>query len=319
MFPAADGPVATPETYVWKDGFHGAAYIKTPRSVRSVVTRAKSGQNWKSHKPCIVVAPTDASDLAEWQSNLVGLIGCQEESNERLANPAGGSVKSLRTRFGKDAGGETFEQTVLLSVGEKCPYGEGQKVRDFGRRTLKVVAIGDGATLVVRDRVVADRAESLEFGFRSLHWLVPNDFCNGFRRTFTGRSLRREFGDAPERDEYIATGERWLTVDGKMSVLAVRGADLTIRRPAAPEVVFRPFGNGSHFLPTLRAEEVVMDYRTEPMRTRPGDTLYDVVYIVSVVGEKEAAAMSDSLKIEGDKIEFNGVDGLARAVDMGFE
>ena len=315
-FPAADGPVATPETYTWKDGLHGAAYVKTPRSVRSIVTRAKSGLNWRSHKPTIVVAPTDASDLAEWQSNLVGWIGCQEESNELLANPAGGSVKSLRTRFGKDAGGDTFEQTLLLSVGESRPYGEGQKVRDFGRRALKTVAIGDGATLVVRDRVEIDRAESLEFGFRSLHWLVPNDFANGFRRTFAGRTFRMDCGEAPARDEYVATGERRLTVDDKMSVLAVRGADLTIRRPVASEIAFRPFGNGSHLLPTLRAEEVVMDYRTEPMRPRPGETLYDVIYIVSAAGEKEAAVLSDSLKVEGDRVEFQGVDGLVRAVDM---
>ena len=318
-FPAADGPVTMPETYTWKDGLHGAAYIKTPRSVRSVVTRAKSGLNWRSHKPTIVVAPTDASDLAEWQSNLVGWIGCQEEANELLVNTPKRAVKSLQTRFGKDAGGDTFERTMLLAISESRPWGEGQKVRGFGRRALKVVAIGDGATLVVRDRVRADRSESLEFGFRSLHWLVPNDFANGFRRTFAGRSFRRVFGDAPAHDEYIATGERRLTVDGKMSVLAVRGADLTIRRTAAPEVVFRPFGNGSHFLPMLRAEEVVMDYRTESMRPKPGETLYDVIYIVSAAGEKEASAMADSLKIEGDKIGFKGVDGLERVVDMGIE
>jgi hypothetical protein len=59
-----------------------------------------------------------------------------------------------------------------------------------------------------------------------------------------------------------------------------------------------------------------MDYRTEPMRPKPGETLYDVIYIVSAAGEKEAAVLSDSLKVEGDRVEFQGVDGLVRAVDM---
>lgn len=317
-FPEAEWPIKMPASYTWEDNFQRAAYIKTPRSVRSVVGRSQCGKSALARKPNIVVAPAGASDLAEWQANLVGWIGCQEESDEYQGDPADWPVDSCIRRMYRDGDGDAFEQTLVLPVRENSLFGEGERPRDFGIRTLKAVAIGDGATLLVRDRVDVTRAASLEYGFRALHWLVPNDFANGGSRTFSGRTFCATCDGVPQTDEILRTGERVLTVDDKMSVVAVRGADLSIRRPVAPEIAFRKRSSSMllHPLPSLRVEEVMMDFSNGPIRVRAGSSLYDVIYIVSACGRDEAIKMCDSVRMDGDVVSFGGCDGRVRAVDM---
>ena len=316
-FPKAEGSVATAPSYTWTDGFHRAAYVKTPKSVRSVVGRAQWGRNHSSRKPNITVAPTDASDLAEWQANLVGFVGYQEEADEFKDDPANWPKDAFAQRVYKDAGGDAFDWACTLPMRDNYVYGEGESPYVSGTRRMRVHALGDGATLVVRDRVTIERAVSLEHGFRALHWLVPNDFANGFTRTFEGRTFKQTYTGAPAKDEMIATGERVLTVDGRMSVIAVKGADLSIRRPAASEIAFRRYsGDQLHLLSSLRAEEVVMDYQLDSIRPKAGDTLYDVVYVVSVSDAASARKLADSVKLDGEKIVLTGLDGIVRTLEL---
>ena len=316
-FPEAAGPVA-PVCETWRDTFHFAEFIRTPESFRAVCVRHNWGNDNGARKPGILVAPTGDSSLAEWQGNLVGYLGMEEETNEFTGVPPCDWEKdAVVQREYRDGNGDAFEQTCRLDVSDKYVYGEGEAQFVSGRRYLKTVAIGDGATLVVRDRVDITRDVSLQKGYRALHWLVPNDFANGFTRRFEGRAFSATLdGNAPE-DALVATGERLLTVDGKMSVIAVRGADLSIRRTKERAIRFRSArGSPIHSTGMLRAEEVVMDCVNRPMLAKAGTTLFDVVYLVTVGDAAGARAMADSAKLEGNRLTFVGRDGASRTIEL---
>lgn len=316
-FPAPKAVEIPADGETWEEPCQRALFLKTPKSVRSVVFRAQGAVSQLDYAPNILCVPTDTSDLADWGGNLVGRVGVNRESDWWSGAPDIWPTNGLVRTFTQDDFGRGFRMDFICDVNEQALMGEGEKTRNVATRRMQVEALSDGATLAIHERVTMNASETLPRGFHALHLMIPNDVHNGFVRTFRGGSFAATYDRPPAADETIETGSRVLTVDDKLSVFAVKGRDLRIRRTARPATVFRNARYLRDF-PTERAEEVVMDADFGPHRARYGETLYDVVYLVSTCDGATAARMAASVRWdeESGTLTLTAADGRARTVSF---
>ena len=236
---------------LWLGAYHGAALLRTPTAVRSVVARAFAGptrpnaRNFHETGPAALCVPADRSDMAEWSGNLfafVGLRGPKHQGSASVEETPGG----FRWRW---------EGAIL----EDNPLGVGESAYPVLRRACTAEALPDGRTLRLSDRIECIKETTLPAGFRALHLQIPNDVYSGCRRTYAGE------------------GTSEITIDGALSVRSLSGRTLVVFRPAAQGALTY---NG---LTSLRIEEVCTAVREESLHLLPGDILCDERYEVEVL------------------------------------
>ena len=282
IFDAADSSVlpvrASGETAaltdlpLWIGAYHGAALLRTPGAVCSVVARAFCGptrpnaRNFHETGPAALCLPENRSDLAEWSGNLFAFIG--------LRGP-------------KHVGSATVEETPggfrWLWEGdilEDNPLGEGEDRYPVLRRRCSAEALPDGRTMRISDRVECIKETTLPVGFRALNLQIPNDIYNGHRRVYTAGDQSApicETRSYPPAGQIIETNSTFLEIDGALRVRSLSGKRLRILRPA---------GQGAYCyngLTSQYVETVVTDCSLESTHLMPGDVLVDESYEVEVV------------------------------------
>ena len=287
----------------WYVPLHRATFLRGPKSYRSVCVRSQSGFGNRSQMPNIVCAPADRSDLAEWGANLVGAVGLQMECDEPGGSPERWDGNMFRERRYSDEGGEAFEQAFRIPVKDGVPLGEGEtSPASVAERGMKVVAVGDGTTMAIRDTVVMTRTASLEHGYSIGRMVIPNDVLNGGSRRYEG------------------DGTDVVTVDGALSLVSVNGGVARVRRNR-PLTFQRP--GQSRFMHPVEmhgADVIVLEgSREEPVLAEAGETLYDVVYLAIAGADAESARrVAASAKWDGpsERLVFTGTDGIERKLDM---
>ena len=309
--PDLPSPIAeTP--YAWSDDFHTAAFRREGNAVRSVMQGANAGpvptkqffSNVPQHggwAPAAVCAPLDRSDMAEWQGNLFGFIGLRKIFFD--------ATPEMRTTA------KGFRWTAAGDVWEYGPIGEGEYAFPAGRRTLTVEALPDGKTMLFADKFTVTRECTLVHGFRTAHYLLPNDVYNGYVRHWRGRKFALDTFTAPGQTLLTETGERVLNADDAVSVFAIKGADLKIYREASQNIMLYTT------MTSLYADEVCLDCELSPRRYMPGTVLYDVVYAVSVDTTAEEALVCPNRGHvagfgSGRVVEFLGFDGKLCTVSI---
>lgn len=302
----------------WGERYHGAMFVRTPASYRSAVFRAQGGIAQRGRGPNVLCVPTADSSLADWSGNLLGRIGLNAENDWWDGTPDKWPTNFLEQSFFEDVSGKGFVQRFSAPIREAKVFGEGQQ-RDVrvGTRHVSLAAVSDGATLAVRERVTFEKSTTLPTGYDALHLMIPNDVQNGFRRTYRGGGFSLDATRPPAADELLETESRVLTVDDRLSVVAVSGSALKVRRTAAPATVF----SHSFFpqpLASERADEICMDCAFAPCHVPRGHVLYDVVYLVSACDGKAAARMAEGVSWDktADALTFVGVDGIKRKVTL---
>ena len=301
----------------WEEPYQRALFLRTPKSVRSVVFRAQGAVSQFDYAPNILCVPTDTSDLADWAGNLVGRVGVNRESDWWGGTPDTWPTNGLVRTLTEDAYGRGFRMDFSCDVNENARMGEGEKLRNVAKRHMEVEAVSDGATMAIHERVTMETSETLPRGYRTLHLTIPNDVHNGHVRTFRGGSFAATYSKPPAADTTVETGSRVLTVDDRLSVVAVKDGDLRIRRTVRPATVFRSWTYPRDF-PTERSEEICMDADFAPHRARYGETLYDVIYLVSTCDGRTAAKMAESVRWDdlAGALTFTAADGHARTVSF---
>ncbi len=257
---------------LWIGAYHGAALLRTPGAVRSVVSRAFCGptrsnaRNFHETGPAALCLPENRSDLAEWSGNLFAFIG--------LRGP-------------KHVGSATVEETPggfrWLWEGdilEDNPLGEGEDRYHVLRRRCAAEALPDGRTMRISDRVECIKETTLPVGFRALNLQIPNDIYNGHKRVYTAGDQSApicETRSYPPAGQIIETNSTFLEIDGALRVRSLTGKRLRILRPA---------GQGAYCyngLTSQYVETVVTDFSLESRHLMPGDVLVDESYEVEVV------------------------------------
>ncbi len=252
------GKSAPQDTY-WQDDFHDAELLRTGNVVRSACGRAGAATKADQIFLCV---PLDRSDMAEWNQNLSGYIGCHfREEEDRIIHR-----HTLKNGF-------TYARSSTIR--ERAPMGEGENPAPVARRQIAAAALPDGKTMLFLERVTMTKETTFTFGYRSLHLQIPNDVYNGHKRTWhtpAGKFITRNL---PGVDNLIETGERKLNCDNALSVFAVGGDTLKIREFADQNVLLQ-CGMWSMY-----ANEVCMDCSCKPVRLKAGETVYDIAYAVS--------------------------------------
>ena len=241
---AAGGKAAKiPLLREWQDGFHGAKLIRTDRVLRSWVCRAASG-------PAALCVPLDRSDLAEWLHNLAGEIRVfgRCRAVELRRHPEGDAV------------------CLELVWQTEPPFPEGVNRARLVRQTLAFALVPDGRTVLAANRMTALKDFNAEGG-DGIDLRIPNDFFNGFRRTYTG------------------VGSDRVNVDGAISLLLLGGAKrkLRVTRAKKPNL---PISSYPYFS-SLRADAVGLPVGIRSVRR--GELLADCVY--AAVADSPAAEL----------------------------
>jgi len=256
LFPMPDSAdEVKPAPVYWHDDFHDAELLRTERTVRSAVCRAEHSQE-------VLCLPLYRSDMAEWDLNLTGYIGCHfmEETG-----PA------VRHAF-KDG----FTYARKTEVVERAPMGEGEERYHVADREYACAALPDGRTMLVFERAVMTKETTFTFGYRSLHCVIPNDVYNDFKRSWVnGEGKSFETRNLHGTNDLLETGSRKVNCDNALSFFALSGDTLKIKR-SAKQNVFLQCG-----LWSMYADEVCMKSDLKPVRLKGGEILYDIACAVA--------------------------------------
>ena len=91
MARSAGGSTPCAPAEPWLGAYHGAALLRTPAAVRSVVARAFAGptrpnaRNFHETGPAALCVPADRSDMAEWSGNLFAFVGLRGPKHQGTA------------------------------------------------------------------------------------------------------------------------------------------------------------------------------------------------------------------------------------------
>lgn len=295
-------PIAE-KTYTWKDEFHSTAFIRTGNTVRSITRAAHPTpvptrqfySNVDSHGwvPNAICAPLGRSDMAEWANNLISFIGLR-------INDFHDAPKFSTTE-------NSFRWTSSGDVWEGGPTGEGEFTMAVAKRTLTIEALPDGKTMLFADKLVMTREYTLIHGFRTVHYLVPNDVYNNYSRLWQGDGFSCRTTTEPGKISLVNSGKRVLNVDESVSVFAILGGDLNIYSEAKQNIMLYTS------LTSIYADEICMDYELKPKRFMPGETVFNVVYAVSA-----DTTLADALSVP-DRGRVVGQGPARTAIFKGFD
>lgn len=272
---------------VWSDDFHGAGFLRSSRSFRSWCAKGADG-------PLALCVPPESSDLAEWKHQLTG----------EFITPAPSVAKPVRQNIQMQ--GNAFVancENLRVAPG----YAEGEATNIFARQQFAVAALPDDATLIVLEYSTVLREITFD-RITGIDWKVPNDLFNRNRRIYAHAAFQCELNTPASSDEVIDCGGDRLTVDDRLSLFLLYGADrLKIRR-------FPQRNIGTFRYPVLNSLYAdVIGFEAPPRRARSGEVLLDTGCAISTVNTAEAQNICFSkLDLPGKcrGVEFMSWDGI---------
>lgn len=270
----------------WIEPAHAAVMCRSPERLAAFAWRAYG----LSQAMCL---PPGDSSLAEWERNLCPVVQCLGDDGVR---PVHRRLQS-HSLSAMDGG---FVTCGAVMEGVDVMIDEGAACSDQALTHVAFAALPDGRTCLCLQYVVAasDRVVYLA-GLQDLHLVIPNDLFNGGRRTLHREGGRTLLRSPPKNDEILEVNSRWVNIDGRLGVVALRGGD-RFR-------VVRSSQRRAGRYQSLYTETLCLHCRNEVTRCRPGEVLVDIgAAVVSGIG---AAATS---KIAGGSLTFTqpGVRGI---------
>jgi len=247
---------ARPENFSWSDGFHGACVLRNGKSFRSFVCRANKGM-------MTLCFPSDRSDFAEWTRNMTGMLRFHEEEDD---------LKTTRQIFP-----DGFVADTVGTAMDWRPSGEGETPYPSLDVRYTAAALPDNVSMLCRHRVTAKREIAMGYGWQALHLCLPNDLFNGFKRTYCGENFKRVLDARKGIGEVLETGGKTLVCDGRLSLRALSGHTFKIIRQAKQNVLL------NCGLTSLYADEIELDAPESPDLLAPGEVLFDIAWVISVL------------------------------------
>ena len=254
---------------LWSGAFHGAALLRTPAAVRSVVARAFAGPTrenaapFQATGPAALCVPPGRSDLAEWSGNLFAFLGLRGPKHEGKA-----TMEELPQGFRWRWEGDVIESR---------PLGEGESSYPVLHRVCTAEALPDGRTLRLSDRVECIKETTFPAGYRALNLQIPNDVYNGHRRRYVGEGgFSYESCSYPATPELIGTDSSSLVIDGVLAVRSLSGKRLFLRRPARQGALLYTA------MTSLYIEQICTECSDASFHLMPGEVPVDEQYEVEV-------------------------------------
>lgn len=165
--------------------------------------------------------PPDRSDFAEWEGNLSPKVRC-------IGDDGYWSGASRHSRQLVDHTTETFEGGFLtygqVMEGMFLAVPEGWSGHDQARTQVVFAALPDGHTTLGLHYVRANAGRVYTQELKDLHWCLPNDIYNGFKRHLTTWEGEIELQSPPQVEEEEFLPGNWLHVDGGVGAVIMYGA-----------------------------------------------------------------------------------------------
>ena len=265
----------TPLLDHWEDDYHGACMVRSPRRAASWIWRA-------AELPQGLCLPPDASDMAEWKTNLAGrIVGLGMVHTHKLD-------AHREVAF---AGG--FATCGRVTIHSSKYYAEGAFDEDVAIQDLAFAALPDDTTVVGLQRTRAINRVFLR-QVKGLMLQIPNDVFNGFTRTYATAEGELALEGRDGKAAKLELAENWVSVDGRLGVVALAGAPLTLLHPEKPGVPIKSYPWQAHTHiggGFLYVDEICMVCEDEVAAYDARETLFDVAFAVQAdAGAADTAA-----------------------------
>lgn len=219
----ADVPAAVDQPALleqWEDDYHGATMVKGPRRAASWIWCA-------AERPQGLCLLPDASDMAEWRTNLAGRI-----TGGGLANTPVIESHNHHLFPGGFANCGTFRTRA------EGHFAEGEVPQDVARTCAAFAALPDGCTVVGLQRAtVLSRAFLREV--KGMLLQIPNDIFNGKIRRYFSANGAVEVAGCDGVKETLELSS-WLNIDDRMGVVSLYGGDqLLVHRPGKRQIAIK--------------------------------------------------------------------------------
>lgn len=260
-FPSAPPIPLEPPMSRWEDDYHGAFFHRSPRRFASWVWEA-------GEKPQGLCLPPDASDWAEWRTNLAGEVTGVGRVHTR----------AIRRRSGLafDGGFITAGRAVIQTSNF---ISEGDLPEEIASLDLVFAALPDEATVIVLQRAVVPHRVYLG-GWKSLLLQIGNDIQNGFKRSFHWEGASETCRAVPKKGQRDVLNSAWVNVEDRMGAVILYGSDSVIlNRPARRQITIRNTPNqplASEGGGTLYAEEILLHEERGIRPVEAGTVLFDI-------------------------------------------
>lgn len=262
---------------LWKDDYHGAAFARGEKRFASFAWRAAA-------QPTGLLLPINESDLAEWRYNMSGrVVGIgtinQDDVESTAAEVFDGGFISYGTAI-------SYSDNFILS--------EGMEKDNLARKHIAFAALPDDSTvLAIQYARAINRARTREIAGLNLN--VPNDIYNGCVRTFVYNNgdLTLHGGGDTREFETVALGS-YASVDEKIAIASAE--PLTLVRREGRQVGLKTAPD----VGTLYCEEICSSYKREKRTYGRGEDIFTAHFAIAVGGDKEARALSESLRAYDD-------------------
>ena len=271
----------------WSEDYHATSMIRTGNTVRSWVRSGPYGNIG-------LCLPINRSDMAEWQSNLNGLV-------------MGNESREINRQGKQETFPNGFSYCGQTEIWDILPWGEGEKTYSVAQQQTAVLAVPDGKTMLVAARCVVTKEATLR-GVFGLNLEMPNDVANGFIRHYAGDGFRADLKMKLGEAEVVDSGSPYLNIDNCLTVRLLSGGDsLKIYRSGKRDIrIFRKP------LYSMFVDRIVSTADTSVRRRMPGEVLFDTVFLISA-----DVTAAESLKLTGKAIssgltreaEFTAMDG----------
>lgn len=263
----------------WEDDYHGVCMVRSPRRAASWVWRA-------AELPQGLCLPPDASDMAEWKTNLAGrVVGLGMVHDHRLnghrevAFPGG------------------FATCGQITIHSAKYYAEGAFDEDVAIEDIAFAALPDDTTVVGIQRARATNRVFLRQA-KGLMLQIPNDVFSGFTRTYATAEGELTLQGRDGQRAKLELDGGWINVEGRLGVVALTGAPLTLLHPEKPGVPIKayPWQAHTHIAGGfLYVDEICMVCADEVAAYDAGQTLFDVAFAVQAdVGAAATAACAQA-------------------------
>ena len=280
----------------WQDDFEGAYLNRNKEAIRSFVWHGAQG-------PTGLCLPTNTSNIAEWQGNMqADLVTAQRAYCPEINHCNGIQFPNGFLTYGSHLWGEA------------SPQGEGEGNDTFANHQSVIAALPDGKSMVLFERVTTTKMVQLK-AVKGLHFLLPNDVYNHFKRTIKSEKGSLELQSRPGKQELISIQGDHLTLDNQVTIQAIYGGELAIYRPAEDNIniCYRPFK-----MPNMYAEEIIVGGTLQNKIYDPGCVLIDGAYIVTV-GDTPLSFKKLELKNGLQGAEVIGADEQKYSIIVNFD
>jgi len=229
--------------------------------------RRMASWSWRaSEAPQGLCLPPASGHLAEWCSNLGGLVGLLGETGKRTV---------LRHEQATFEGGFLTVGTVADSAG--AAMAEGWKGTERAEHHYAVAALPDQRTQIVLEycrlglRIYLAEVKGLKLN-------VPNDLFSGYRRRYFGE--HGEVVTNGAEDQVRDLESRWVNVEGVIGAVGIYGADSFAIRQAGKR-------QASGYADSLYYDELCFPFESGVFDVNPGTVVLDCGSVVLSGADRE--------------------------------